>query len=70
MSTSVDAKFEQAKDTINTLRNEPGNDVKLKIYALFKQVQKFYILLLCSRICLSYHIQKNIKSGNLGEMAT
>lgn len=30
-------QFEQAKSKLATLKNDPGNDVKLKIYALFKQ---------------------------------
>jgi len=37
MSTNVDVEFEQAKERLNTLKNEPSNDIKLKIYALFKQ---------------------------------
>ena len=38
---SVDAKFRQAKENVGKLSQsqEPGNDVKLKIYALFKQVR-------------------------------
>lgn len=31
-------QFEQAKTKLSTLKNDPGNEVKLKIYALFKQV--------------------------------
>ncbi|XP_071176159.1 enoyl-CoA delta isomerase 2-like isoform X1 [Mytilus edulis] len=34
---AMDAEFEKAKVQLNTLQNEPGNDVKLTIYALFKQ---------------------------------
>ncbi|XP_056868753.1 enoyl-CoA delta isomerase 2, mitochondrial isoform X1 [Takifugu flavidus] len=30
-------QFEQAKNKLSHLKKEPGNDVKLKIYALFKQ---------------------------------
>ncbi|XP_051241841.1 enoyl-CoA delta isomerase 2, mitochondrial [Dicentrarchus labrax] len=30
-------QFEQAKGKLSTLKNDPGNEVKLKIYALFKQ---------------------------------
>ncbi|XP_041816942.1 enoyl-CoA delta isomerase 2, mitochondrial isoform X2 [Chelmon rostratus] len=30
-------QFEQAKSKLSTLKNDPGNEVKLKIYALFKQ---------------------------------
>ncbi|XP_041824004.1 enoyl-CoA delta isomerase 2, mitochondrial isoform X2 [Melanotaenia boesemani] len=30
-------QFEQAKTKLSTLKNDPGNEVKLKIYALFKQ---------------------------------
>ena len=29
--------FEDAKSRLGTLQNDPGNDVKLKLYALFKQ---------------------------------
>jgi len=29
--------FEKAKDRLNTLQDDPGNETKLKIYALFKQ---------------------------------
>lgn len=31
-------QFEEAKNKLSHLKNDPGNDVKLKIYALFKQV--------------------------------
>ncbi|XP_061876829.1 enoyl-CoA delta isomerase 2, mitochondrial isoform X1 [Entelurus aequoreus] len=30
-------QFEEAKNRMSTLKNDPGNEVKLKIYALFKQ---------------------------------
>lgn len=30
-------EFEDAKSRLGTLQNDPGNDVKLKLYALFKQ---------------------------------
>ncbi|CAJ1081560.1 enoyl-CoA delta isomerase 2%2C mitochondrial [Xyrichtys novacula] len=30
-------QFEQAKGRLSTLKNDPGNEVKLQIYALFKQ---------------------------------
>lgn len=36
MSATVE-QFEQAKSKLSTLKNDPGNEVKLKIYALFKQ---------------------------------
>ena len=36
---SVDEKFRQAKENIGKLTQDPGNDVKLKMYALFKQVR-------------------------------
>lgn len=35
----MDAEFEKAKTRLNTLSTEPGNDVKLQIYGLFKQVR-------------------------------
>jgi len=34
---AYDAEFEDAKTRLNSLKEDPGNDVKLKIYALFKQ---------------------------------
>lgn len=33
-----DAQFEEAKQRLGQLKEDPGNQVKLKIYALFKQV--------------------------------
>ena len=33
-----DVKFEEAKTRLNSLQEDPGNEAKLKIYALFKQV--------------------------------
>ncbi|XP_056155473.1 enoyl-CoA delta isomerase 2, mitochondrial [Lampris incognitus] len=36
MGASVE-QFNQAKDRLGTLKKDPGNEVKLKIYALFKQ---------------------------------
>lgn len=35
-----DAEFDAAKEKLGTLKEEPGNDVKLKIYGLFKQATK------------------------------
>ena len=35
-----DADFTSAKDRVGTLSEDPGNEVKLKMYALFKQVIK------------------------------
>ncbi|KAK3086784.1 hypothetical protein FSP39_023346 [Pinctada imbricata] len=32
-----DAEFEKAKERLGTLKEDPGNEIKLKIYALFKQ---------------------------------
>nr|CAB3240673.1 enoyl-CoA delta isomerase 2, mitochondrial [Phallusia mammillata] len=37
MSAGLDGDFDAAKERLNTLTEEPGNDVKLRIYALFKQ---------------------------------
>ncbi|XP_048755262.1 enoyl-CoA delta isomerase 2-like [Ostrea edulis] len=34
---AYDSEFEKAKTQLNSLQDDPGNDVKLKIYALFKQ---------------------------------
>ncbi|XP_070708933.1 enoyl-CoA delta isomerase 2 [Pempheris klunzingeri] len=36
MAATVE-QFEEAKRRLGTLKNDPGNEVKLKIYALFKQ---------------------------------
>uniref|UniRef100_A0AAQ6AQJ8 ACB domain-containing protein n=1 Tax=Amphiprion ocellaris TaxID=80972 RepID=A0AAQ6AQJ8_AMPOC len=36
-SAATVEQFEQAKSRLSTLKNDPGNEVKLKIYALFKQ---------------------------------
>lgn len=38
---AYDSDFEKAKAQLNSLQNDPGNDVKLKIYALFKQVNNY-----------------------------
>ena len=32
------ADLEQAKERVTTLTEDPGNDIKLKLYALYKQV--------------------------------
>lgn len=40
MAASVE-EFNQAKTQLGTLKKDPGNEVKLKIYALFKQVWLF-----------------------------
>jgi diazepam-binding inhibitor (GABA receptor modulator, acyl-CoA-binding protein) len=32
------AEFEQAVETVKGLTTDPGNDVKLRLYGLFKQV--------------------------------
>ncbi|XP_062926095.1 enoyl-CoA delta isomerase 2, mitochondrial [Mobula hypostoma] len=34
---ATEAEFERAKDKLKTLQRDPGNEVKLQIYALFKQ---------------------------------
>lgn len=34
---AFDAEFAKAKERLNTLKEDPGNEVKLKMYALFKQ---------------------------------
>jgi len=38
MAASVE-DFNRAKEKLGTLKEDPGNQVKLKIYALFKQVR-------------------------------
>ena len=37
-----DDEFNKAKDRLSTLKEDPGNQVKLQIYALFKQVCIYY----------------------------
>lgn len=37
LMSSVQQHFDEAKERLNTLSEKPGNDVQLKIYALFKQ---------------------------------
>ncbi|XP_033755421.1 enoyl-CoA delta isomerase 2, mitochondrial-like [Pecten maximus] len=34
---AVDDKFKESKDRLNTLKEDPGNAIKLQMYALFKQ---------------------------------
>ncbi|KAK6982556.1 enoyl-CoA delta isomerase 2 mitochondrial [Biomphalaria glabrata] len=34
---SFDKEFEKAKERLNSLKEDPGNEAKLKLYALFKQ---------------------------------
>ena len=34
----VSAEFEQAVETVKGLTTDPGNEVKLRLYGLFKQV--------------------------------
>ena len=34
-------EFEEAKNRLGTLKEDPGNDIKLKMYALFKQVNPY-----------------------------
>lgn len=36
---NISEKFDKAKDQLNSLKNDPGNAVKLEMYALFKQVK-------------------------------
>lgn len=35
----LDKEFQAAGDRVKTLKQDPGNDHKLKLYALFKQVR-------------------------------
>ena len=38
----VSKEFEDAKANLGKLEEDPGNDVKLKLYALFKQVPQLF----------------------------
>lgn len=40
MSDEIAMAFQQAKDDVTKLTNAPGNDVMLRLYALFKQATK------------------------------
>lgn len=40
MGASVE-EFNAAKEKLGALKKDPGNEVKLKIYALFKQVRNY-----------------------------
>jgi acyl-CoA-binding protein len=37
-------EFDEAKAKLGSLKEDPGNEAKLKIYALFKQVNKLSLL--------------------------
>lgn len=37
--------FEKAQEQLKLLKKDPGNEIKLKLYALFKQVGLFYFVL-------------------------
>lgn len=37
LATDADQRFESAKTKLDSLTEDPGNDTKLKMYALFKQ---------------------------------
>lgn len=37
--------FEKAKDQLKLLKKDPGNEAKLKLYALFKQVDLTIVIL-------------------------
>ena len=37
--SGISDQFNQAKENVATLTQDPGNEVKLKMYALFKQVR-------------------------------
>ena len=39
---AYDKEFKEAQDSLKTLTEDPGNQTKLEIYALFKQVIKCY----------------------------
>ena len=36
-----DRSLEEAKERLSVLTEDPGNDVKLKLYGLYKQVRQF-----------------------------
>ena len=55
MSADLDGRFDLAKECLNKLEKDPGNEVKLKIYALFKQVSTILSNSVCGCI-FSYQI--------------
>ncbi len=36
-------EFQEAQSRLSILKEDPGNDVKLKLYGLFKQVNNFIL---------------------------
>ena len=49
----VSKEFDDAKASLAKLKEDPGNDVKLKLYALFKQVLNVF-----SSFKLIFHLTK------------
>ena len=43
--SDVSARFAAAQTKLSTLTDDPGNEVKLKMYGLFKQVRIYYIII-------------------------
>ena len=43
--------FKSAGENLRLLKNEPGNDIKLKLYAFFKQVYIGFALKLNTILC-------------------
>ena len=40
MNGGLDAAFKEAQSNVTKLSEDPGNEAKLKLYALFKQVSR------------------------------
>lgn len=53
LSSSLDEDFNKAKEQSTNLSEDPGNEVKLQMYSLFKQVRHF-----------SNYMQNKITSSN------
>ena len=60
-------QFEQAKGRMATLKKDPGNDVKLKIYALFKQVGG---LSGCLQVLLELNLSSKRRALNINNADT
>ena len=65
MSTArlaAEEELEKAKERLSRLKEDPGNEIKLKLYGLFKQVNVPYVRLqnvLCCVLCPNYPCTNN-----------
>ena len=60
-ATQPATSFEDAKEKLNTLTEDPGPAIKLQLYGLFKQVR-------CFRVFLSGFSKSALVLGNYGHV--